>query len=120
MFRTDDDTKREEGYDSLEEENVQNKLVGGSDEENNQDENGQGDQDDYKPIEDGDNEKDKDEEEEDDKFDHLIPPNWREIADMRLRQLDKEYDQCLKYEKKQDDSRPPMTQKGKYKFNIDF
>lgn len=27
-------------------------------------------------------------------FDHLVPPNWEQIADMRLRMLEKEYMQC--------------------------
>ena len=46
---------------------------------------------------------DQDSEEEDDgQFDHLVPKNWEQIADMRLRMLDKEYNQCLNYNMKSD------------------
>ena len=43
-------------------------------------------------------EDDEVDEEEDSQFDHLIPQNWEQIADMRLRQLDKEYNQCAAFE----------------------
>ena len=56
------------------------------DEKEDQEVDGPQDQDQYQAIE------DDEEEEVEEQFDHLIPANWQEIADMRLRQLDKEYE----------------------------
>ena len=39
-------------------------------------------------------EEEESEEDEDCQFDHLLPQNWEAIADMRLRQLEKEWQQC--------------------------
>ena len=43
-----------------------------------------------------------DDEEQPDQFDSLVPDNWEALADMRLRQLDKEYDKCVKFDIKED------------------
>ena len=41
----------------------------------------------------------EEDEDEDGEFDHLVPENWQQLADMRLRMLEKEYNQCLSMEK---------------------
>ena len=38
---------------------------------------------------------DNEEDDEDTKFDHLVPDNWEQLADMRLRMLEKEYTKCI-------------------------
>ena len=40
-------------------------------------------------------EKKDEEDSEYDQFDYLVPKNWKEIAEMRLRKLEEEYDKCL-------------------------
>ena len=59
------------------------------------------DSEDEEGVEKEDIEEKEESEEEDGQFDHLVPKNWEELADMRLRMLEKEYNQCLNYEMKQ-------------------
>ena len=50
----------------------------------------------YEQMDDQDEDDSESEKEEgDQQFDHLVPQNWQEIADMRLRMLDKEYAKCM-------------------------